>query len=551
MSWDQSDFLARVAAAVDAFDRERTAELCAELVDRIEQGEEPQEKLGRKVLAALRRKCYFDLMEQVADTLRSCGFDDNQVRRQYAQALIDQGKLSAAVYVLELLESRTADDPEENAEVRGLLGRVYKQQYVNAARDNPQAKGNPLTLRHLRRAVRIYDEVYRLAPAEHLWHGINTVALVSRARRDRVTLDAEPDAGQVARQILATIEAKEAKQAVSGEMLYAWDMATAMEASVALGDYERAWAWLGRYIENPKADGFELSSTERQLREVWELTVESPPGASLLPVLEAAALKRKFGRVLLPGAQVAETIRQTLRLEQRFSSERWVSFPWYRMGLERFCAVAQIRKKLGGGTGTGFIVRGGDLAPALGDELLLLTNAHVVSDDPAVLRSHPRALPPERVVAAFEALETAGDRTFEVAEALWTSPPEELDATLLRLDRPVTPCRPYPVAERLPQQNGDKKVYVIGHPLGEGLSISLSDNHLLGYDDRLLHYRAPTEGGSSGSPVFDDGWELIGLHHGGGRELRRLDGRPGTYQANEGIQIQRIAAAVQAAKVGG
>ncbi|HBL29593.1 MAG TPA: serine protease, partial [Acidobacteria bacterium] len=45
------------------------------------------------------------------------------------------------------------------------------------------------------------------------------------------------------------------------------------------------------------------------------------------------------------------------------------------------------------------------------------------------------------------------------------------------------------------------KVYVIGHPLGGGLSLSLTDNALLGTSERLLHYRAPTEGGSSGSPV--------------------------------------------------
>jgi endonuclease G len=45
------------------------------------------------------------------------------------------------------------------------------------------------------------------------------------------------------------------------------------------------------------------------------------------------------------------------------------------------------------------------------------------------------------------------------------------------------------------------------------LSFSINDNLLLGYDGRWVHYRAPTKGGRSGSPVFNQDWELIALHH--------------------------------------
>jgi V8-like Glu-specific endopeptidase len=55
-----------------------------------------------------------------------------------------------------------------------------------------------------------------------------------------------------------------------------------------------------------------------------------------------------------------------------------------------------------------------------------------------------------------------------------------------------------------------------------------------------LHYRAPTEGGSSGSPIFNIQWKLIGVHHAGDRAMARLNGQPGTYEANEGIWIQAI-----------
>ena len=546
MSWDQQQFLADLKAAVGDFDRERTEALCSELVGRLGRDEELADGMGRKVLATLRRKCYFDLMERVADALRDAGADDVQVRRQYAQALIDQGKISAAVYVLEPLVAST-DDAEERAEARGLLARVYKQLYVNAANADPQAAAGRRGRQYLQKSVSAYHDVYR-ADAAHLWHGINTVALAIRAEKDGIPLDGTPDARRIAREILHTIDATKKAMDAQGKTVYAWDLATALEASIALDDFEQAQVWLGRYVQHGDTDAFELASTERQLREVWGLSVERPPGSLILPILQSSILNRKFGRVELVGGQVDKTIRQTLLLEKTLGAESYVSLPWYRLGLERCRGVAQIRNETGDGIGTGFLIRGGDLAPALGDALLLLTNAHVLTDDPVVQRDK-KALDPDEAVVSFEALEEVAGQTFHVA-LLWTSPPGELDATLLRLDRPVAGPEPFPLAKRLPANDGKQKVYVIGHPRGGGLSLSLTDNALLDYDERLLHYRAPTEGGSSGSPVFNNQWRLIALHHAGGFGVPKLNGQAGTYDANEGIQVQSIAAAVQAARIG-
>ena len=58
---------------------------------------------------------------------------------------------------------------------------------------------------------------------------------------------------------------------------------------------------------------------------------------------------------------------------------------------------------------------------------------------------------------------------------------------------------------------------------------------------RLLQYRAPTQPGSSGSPVFaGQGWRVIGLHCRGGKEMRKLNGQSGLHEANEGVWIQSI-----------
>ena len=105
----------------------------------------------------------------------------------------------------------------------------------------------------------------------------------------------------------------------------------------------------------------------------------------------------------------------------------------------------------------------------------------------------------------------------------------------------------------------DKKpsrVYVIGHTGGGGLEFSFQDNELLDHegprDNRFdatpcrLHYRAPTEKGNSGSPVFNAAdWKVIALHHAGGT-LSRLNGKPDTYPANEGIALLSIISAMRA-----
>ena len=85
---------------------------------------------------------------------------------------------------------------------------------------------------------------------------------------------------------------------------------------------------------------------------------------------------------------------------------------------------------------------------------------------------------------------------------------------------------------------------MIGHPLGGTLSFSISDNLLIDYADPKIQYRAPTNPGSSGSPVFDANWDLLALHHAGHETLMpKLDGT-GVHAANEGLSFRAIAKAV-------
>ncbi|MET9470189.1 serine protease [Streptomyces sp. NPDC006544] len=99
-------------------------------------------------------------------------------------------------------------------------------------------------------------------------------------------------------------------------------------------------------------------------------------------------------------------------------------------------------------------------------------------------------------------------------------------------------------------------VNVIGHPMGRLKEIALRDNALVQRLDEFLHYRTDTEPGNSGSPVYNDQWEVVALHHQGvpntdrqGRILRK-DGQPWRrgidgddtvdYVSNEGARTSSI-----------
>ena len=546
MSWNASNFTKELERTVDAFDRESAAALCEQLSEHLSERADPYpEQEAVRVLNLLRRKRMFDLMETVAHELIESGQDAYKVRRQYAQSLIDQGDIKTANAVLDALVSDTEADAseeavEEQAEARGLKGRAYKQLYVDA-KDRTSERSKT----HLRRAVSHYYKVYASAPRKHLWHGINVVALLLLAHREGVSVGGFPDpeesARDFARAILKTVEDK-------AESTDRWDFATAVEACVALDNPDEAERWLGRYVktqyDNPeqRADAFEIASTLRQFEEVWELDINSEAGRRILPALRAELLAREGGEVRLSVEDLrpenSDPFPDRGEYEAVFGDAAFDSYQSLRVAMARARAVGRVqRKNAARGHGTGFLVKGSELSERYGDELVLLTNAHVVSDDEKVRQKY-NALHHTEALVTFEAL---GTREYKIKELLWSSPPEELDATIVRLDGQVDETDLYPLADILPVVNKEARVYIIGHPGGGQLSYSIQDNLLLDHEHPpgYMHYRTPTAGGSSGSPVFNRDWDLIGLHHKGGT-LRKLNRQPGSYQANEGIWIRSI-----------
>lgn len=83
---------------------------------------------------------------------------------------------------------------------------------------------------------------------------------------------------------------------------------------------------------------------------------------------------------------------------------------------------------------------------------------------------------------------------------------------------------------------------IIQHPDGRYKEVVVRENRLVSRLDSTLHYVADTEPGSSGSPVYNNDWQVIALHHWGGpwRQKADDDGKPIPREVNEGIRISAI-----------
>ncbi|HEY0070385.1 MAG TPA: trypsin-like peptidase domain-containing protein [Chloroflexia bacterium] len=177
--------------------------------------------------------------------------------------------------------------------------------------------------------------------------------------------------------------------------------------------------------------------------------------------------------------------------------------------------------------GSGFLTR----------DNLLITNNHVLPSKEAALGARVEfnyQQTAQGTDAAADAYELDPDATF------LTSPKEVEggdDWTVVRLKGDANAkwgsINLTPVAPKLKDE-----VIIIQHPGGGRKQIALSHNVVAFVNDKRLQYLTDTLEGSSGSPVFNVNWQIVGVHHEGGW-LRE----PGTKMAvfrNQGIHINVI-----------
>lgn len=208
------------------------------------------------------------------------------------------------------------------------------------------------------------------------------------------------------------------------------------------------------------------------------------------------------------------------RPEAAFGIDTQTSVSVLERGLKAQSSVCRLA---GPKNGTGFLV----------EEDVLLTNHHVV-------KSKERAREFE-VIFNFQ-LSLSGivarpqKYTLDPDSLFITSPQDELDFTMVRINgSPGLEWGFIPLREAHVEEN--MAAIVIHHPRGTYKKISLGDNEIVNVDrdNHRFHYLTDTHDGSSGAPVFDDHFTLVGLHHGAQLTPDRT-----RYFRNEAILIESI-----------
>jgi hypothetical protein len=87
----------------------------------------------------------------------------------------------------------------------------------------------------------------------------------------------------------------------------------------------------------------------------------------------------------------------------------------------------------------------------------------------------------------------------------------------------------------------DDYVFIVQHPDGGPKMIGLSHNLVRYVDDNVLQYWTDTKAGSSGAPVFNRRWQVVGLHH---RWVQAPAGEGVAYR-NQGRRIERVVEGLQ------
>jgi hypothetical protein len=456
----------------------------------------------KDILDTLRKKRLFTQMERVCDAFLQADLTFPVVYRQMAQSLIEQGKARSAPFYLNQIDLDTVEDTFEWSEAKGLLGRIYKQCYVDLNRTDSSAE------KFLLSAVSHYREVY-FSDTEKYWHGINYAACLARGQRDRLRSRIfSQNWRKVTQDILKARKEKVQEDFTNPKLL--WDYATCLEACLALNEKEEAKKWAERFLHLESGDVFEYSALYRQLREVWKIDRNS----DIMWLLEAAIMRKSGGQVTINSDEYLDKGTMSYRPEETFN-EGSRSVAWLDDGMFQANFIARVETKEGGPVGTGFLVSKKDLFEEWEDIPVFVTADHVIGNESF------SSIRPENVNLNFmksskkiKIADTCCWRSEFLDVAVWPIAPE--DSVLIP---PLNGTKGFEVADILAGENGlidleenKSPIFIMGHPLGRQLSISSTNNLFVGATRSQIRYKSQTWPGSSGSPVLNENWQAIGIH---------------------------------------
>ena len=210
------------------------------------------------------------------------------------------------------------------------------------------------------------------------------------------------------------------------------------------------------------------------------------------------------------------------------------------VGVQRAHAVCKIkasgtnyRGESGEWAGTGFLVSNN----------ILLTNHHVLNS-PDVARN-ASAIFNYQVGPDGTLLQTTGcplnpDRLF------LTDPADGgLDFTFVWVENEPGKAFGYvPLDRRSLNISQNDVANIVQHPSGDPKMVVLQQNTIESIGTTVVRYTSDTMPGSSGSPVFNNAWSPVALHH-ASRNADPTEARDGYRYLNEGIKFSAIAALLE------
>lgn len=215
------------------------------------------------------------------------------------------------------------------------------------------------------------------------------------------------------------------------------------------------------------------------------------------------------------------------RLEKIVGYNNLLEIAWLERGLTVSKSVCRILFKTGVPKGTGFLV----------GNHLLMTNNHVISspDDAA------------KMIAEFNYQTDVNGVPLPVArynfDPMVFMTDQQLDYTLIGLataDGNAPPLDQWGTLKLNPNADPveDEHVVIVQHPGGAPKQIALTANQVIQAWEHRLFYTTDTLPGSSGSPVFNQNWEVIAMHRAGGDQ--QINEQGDTRFVNEGILVSWI-----------
>ncbi|MBS9394372.1 MAG: trypsin-like peptidase domain-containing protein [Dolichospermum sp. LBC05a] len=210
---------------------------------------------------------------------------------------------------------------------------------------------------------------------------------------------------------------------------------------------------------------------------------------------------------------------EDIQLENWLQAEQdWYDAIFLKRAVENFASVCKVEIPSQNITGTGVLIA----------KNFVLTNYHVLTSEkqPDIyINAHDTILR-----FGYLGSDSITEKVFKLDREkpiVSSSPAEEgkLDYVLLQVEESIMQTNDIKPAN----YNGNnilvkgQGINILQHPKGETLKVSLTKDGITGVDEEkgLVEYVSRTDGGSSGSPCFDESWNLVALHH---AQINRLFG---------------------------